>query len=275
MSVYDFKLHELQSLLNSFAIEEASKAGKKVTFGIRLLAQGVGVDYATMKGFVYGTIKKPSERTLGRIYAYLQKMDDWVINGSDDPVTELAIYTPAEKREARLLEKAATKSAVEAIATPAEKREARLREKASTEIAIDRLVELNKNEDTLDNDMLKTEMTVLHNRIVDLEEDLREALGHRDSLIAQLDEIKESEYAQLHDKALRYAAEEVTDLFNQLTVEDVALILGYFRQHIVLNSPYGYLTPIYPQSHYRQRAEGIRAIDGDVFIEVVDIVDVE
>jgi len=74
---------------------------------------------------------------------------------------------------------------------------------------------------------------------------------------------------------LRYAAEEVTDLFNQLTVEDVALILGYFRQHIVLNSPYGYLTPIYPQSHYRQRSEGIRAIDGDVFIEVVDIVDVE
>jgi len=251
MSVYDFKLHELQSLLNSFAIEEASKAGKKVTFGIRLLAQGVGVDYATMKGFVYGTIKQPSERTLGRIYAYLQKLDDWVIDGSDDPVPELAIATPAEKHEARL------------------------REKASTEIAIDRLVELNKNADTPDNDLLKTEMTVLHNRIVDLEEDLSEALGHRDSLLNQLNEIEESEYAQLHDKALRYAAEEVTDLFNQLTVEDVALILGYFRQHIVLNSPYGYLTPIYPQSHYRQRSEGIRAIDGDVFIEVVDIVDVE
>ena len=246
MSVYDFKLHELQSLLNSFAIEEASKAGKKVTFGINLLAQGVGVDYATMKGFVYGTIKKPSERTLGRIYAYLQKMDDWVINGSDDPVPELAIYTPAEKREARLLEK------------------------ASTEVAV---AQLNKN--APENDLLKTEMTVLHNRIVDLEEDLSEALGHRDNLLNQLNEIEESEYAQLHDKALRYAAEEVTDLFNQLTIEDVALILGYFRQHVVLNSPYGYLTPIYPQAHYRQRSEGIRAIDGDVFIEVVDIVDVE
>ena len=248
MSVYDFKLHELQSLLNSFAIEEASKAGKKVTFGIRLLAQGVGVDYATMKGFVYGTIKKPSERTLGRIYAYLQKMDDWVIAGSDDPVTELSIATPAEKRAARVSEK------------------------ASTEVAV---AQLNKNADTPENDLLKTEMTVLHNRIVDLEEDLSEALGHRDSLIAQLDEIEESEYAQLHDKALRYAAEEVTDLFSQLTIEDVALIVGYFRQHIVLNSPYGYLTPIYPQSHYRQRSEGIRAIDGDVFIEVVDMVDVE
>ena len=253
MSVYDFKLHELQSLLNSFAIEEASKAGKKVTFGINLLAQGVGVDYATMKGFVYGTIKQPSERTLGRIYAYLQKLDDWVLDGSDDPVTELSIATPDEKRAARVSEK------------------------ASTEVAV---AQLNKN--APDNDMLKTEMTVLHNRIVDLEEDLTEAMRHRESLesrldnaIAQLDEIEESEYAQLHDKALRYAAEEVTDLFNQLTVEDVALILGYFRQHIVLNSPYGYLTPIYPQSHYRQRSEGIRAIDGDVFIEVVDIVDVE
>jgi hypothetical protein len=246
MSVYDFKLHELQSLLNSFAIEEASKAGKKVTFGIRLLAQGVGVDYATMKGFVYGTIKQPSERTLGRIYAYLQKLDDWVLDGSDDPVTELSIATIAEKSAARVSEK------------------------ASTEVAV---AQLNKN--APDNDMLKTEMTVLHNRIVDLEEDLSEALGHRDNLLNQLNEIEESEYAQLHDKALRYAAEEVTDLFNQLTVEDVALILGYFRQHIVLNSPYGYLTPIYPQSHYRQRSEGIRAIDGDVFIEVVDIVDVE
>jgi len=259
MSVYDFKLHELQSLLNSFAIEEASKAGKKVTFGIRLLAQGVGVDYATMKGFVYGTIKKPSERTLGRIYAYLQKMDDWVIDGSDDPVTELSIATPDEKRAARVIEKASTEAAVAQL------------NKTTTAFVTGVLTTKNATE----NDILKTEMTVLHNRIVDLEEDLSEALGHRDNLLNQLNEIEESEYAQLHDKALRYAAEEVTDLFNQLTVEDVALILGYFRQHIVLNSPYGYLTPIYPQSHYRQRAEGIRAIDGDVFIEVVDIVDVE
>ena len=259
MSVYDFKLHELQSLLNSFAIEEASKAGKKVTFGIRLLAQGVGVDYATMKGFVYGTIKKPSERTLGRIYAYLQKLDDWVIDGSDDPVPELAIATLAEKRAARVSEKASTEVAVAQL------------NKTTTALVTGVLNTKNATE----NDLLKTEMTVLHNRIVDLEEDLSEALGHRDSLLNQLNEIEESEYAQLHDKALRYAAEEVTDLFNQLTVEDVALILGYFRQHIVLNSPYGYLTPIYPQSHYRQRAEGIRAIDGDVFIEVVDIVDVE
>jgi len=259
MSVYDFKLHELQSLLNSFAIEEASKAGKKVTFGIRLLAQGVGVDYATMKGFVYGTIKKPSERTLGRIYAYLQKMDDWVIAGSDDPVTELSIATPDEKRAARVIEKASTEAAVAQL------------NKTTTALVTGVLNTKNATE----NDLLKTEMTVLHNRIVDLEEDLSEALGHRDNLLNQLNEIEESEYAQLHDKTLRYAAEEVTDLFNQLTVEDVALILGYFRQHIVLNSPYGYLTPIYPQSHYRQRAEGIRAIDGDVFIEVVDIVDVE
>ena len=259
MSVYDFKLHELQSLLNSFAIEEASKAGKKVTFGINLLAQGVGVDYATMKGFVYGTIKHPTERTLGRIYAYLQKLDDWVIDGSDDPVTELSIATLAEKRAARVIEKASTEVAVAQL------------NKTTTALVTGVLTTKNAP----DNDILKTEMTVLHNRIVDLEEDLSEALGHRDNLLNQLNEIEESEYAQLHDKALRYAAEEVTDLFNQLTVEDVALILGYFRQHIVLNSPYGYLTPIYPQSHYRQRSEGIRAIDGDVFIEVVDIVDVE
>mgnify|MGYP003628775280 CR=1 FL=1 len=251
MSVYDFKLHELQSLLNHFAIEEASKAGKKVTFGIGVLAKKVGVDYATMKGFVYGTIKQPSERTLGRVYHYLLEVEDLGLASSDDPVTELTIYTPAEKNAAKLKARASLKDRLEVAP----------------------VAQLNKN--APDNDMLKTEMTVLHNRIVDLEEDLSEALGHRDNLLNQLNEIEESEYAQLHDKALRYAAEEVTDLFNQLTVEDVALILGYFRQHIVLNSPYGYLTPIYPQSHYRQRSEGIRAIDGDVFIEVVDIVDVE
>jgi len=182
-----------------------------------------------------------------------------VINGSDDPVPELAIYTPAEKHEARVSEKASTEAAVAQL------------NKTTTALVTGVLNTKNATE----NDLLKTEMTVLHNRIVDLEEDLSEALGHRDNLLNQLNEIEESEYAQLHDKTLRYAAEEVTDLFNQLTVEDVALILGYFRQHIVLNSPYGYLTPIYPQSHYRQRSEGIRAIDGDVFIEVVDIVDVE
>ena len=251
MSVYDFKLHELQTLLNSFAIEEASKAGKKITFGIKRLAQGVGVDYATMKGLIYGTIKKPSERTLGRIYAYLQKLDDWVLDGSDDPVPELSIATPAEKHEARL------------------------HEKASTEIAVDRLMELNKNADTPKNERLKIEMTVLHNRIVDLEEDLTEVLRHRDSLLGQLDEIEESEYVNLHDKALRYSAEEITDLFSQLTLEDVALIVSYYRPHIVLNSPYGYLTPIYPQSHYRQHSEGVRAVEGDVVIEVVDMVDIE
>jgi len=151
MSVYDFKLHELQTMLNSFAIEEASKEGKKITFGIKRLAQGVGVDYATMKGFVYGTIKKPSERTLGRIYAYLQKMDDWVLDGSDDPVTELSIATPAEKYEARL------------------------REKASTKVAV---AQLNKNAPK--NNMLKTEMMVLHNRIADLEEDLEQTIKHKD-----------------------------------------------------------------------------------------------
>ena len=113
MSVYDFKLHELQSLLNHFAIEEASKAGKKVTFGIGVLAKKVGVDYATMKGFVYGTIKQPSERTLGRVYHYLLEVEDLGLASSDDPVTELTIYTPAEKNAAKLKARASLKDRLE------------------------------------------------------------------------------------------------------------------------------------------------------------------
>jgi len=113
MNTHNLKLHELQTQMNALAVEEAFKLGKKITVGIRAIAQGVGVDYATMKGLIYGTIKKPSERTLGRIYAYLQKLDDWVLDGSDDPVPELTIYTPAEKNAAKLKARASLKDRLE------------------------------------------------------------------------------------------------------------------------------------------------------------------
>ena len=72
MSVNFLKLHEMQTAMNSLAVEEAEKSGKKITAGIRTVAEAVGVDYATMKGFVFGTIKKPSERTVDRVRTFLR-----------------------------------------------------------------------------------------------------------------------------------------------------------------------------------------------------------
>lgn len=72
MSVNFLKLHEMQTAMNSLAVEEAEKSGKKITAGIRTVADAVGVDYATMKGFVFGTIKKPSERTVNRVRLFLR-----------------------------------------------------------------------------------------------------------------------------------------------------------------------------------------------------------
>lgn len=76
MSVNFLKLHEMQTAMNALAVEEAEKSGKKITAGIRAVADAVGVDYATMKGFVFGTIKKPSGRTVDRVRTFLRDNGD-------------------------------------------------------------------------------------------------------------------------------------------------------------------------------------------------------
>jgi hypothetical protein len=72
MTVNNLKLHEMQTAMNALAVEEAEKSGKKITASIRVVADAVGVDYATMKGFVFGTIKRPSERTVDRVRLFLR-----------------------------------------------------------------------------------------------------------------------------------------------------------------------------------------------------------
>lgn len=76
MTVNNLKLHEMQTAMNALAVEEAEKSGKKITAGIRTVADAVGVDYATMKGFVFGTIKRPSERTVDRVRTFLRDNGD-------------------------------------------------------------------------------------------------------------------------------------------------------------------------------------------------------
>ena len=76
MTVNNLKLHEMQTQMNALAVEEAEKSGSKITGGIKAVSKAVGVDYATMKGFVFGTIKRPSERTVDRVRTFLRDNGD-------------------------------------------------------------------------------------------------------------------------------------------------------------------------------------------------------
>jgi len=76
MTVNNLKLHEMQTQMNALAVDAAEKSGSKITGGIKVVSKAVGVDYATLKGFVFGTIKKPSERTVDRVRAYLRDNGD-------------------------------------------------------------------------------------------------------------------------------------------------------------------------------------------------------
>jgi len=76
MTVNNLKLHEMQTQMNALAVDAAEKSGKKITSGIKAVSKAVGVDYATMKGFVFGTIKRPSERTVDRVRTFLRDNGD-------------------------------------------------------------------------------------------------------------------------------------------------------------------------------------------------------
>ncbi len=76
MTVNKLKLHEMQTQMNALAVDAAEKSGSKITGGIKAVSKAVGVDYATMKGFVFGTIKRPSERTVDRVRTFLRDNGD-------------------------------------------------------------------------------------------------------------------------------------------------------------------------------------------------------
>ena len=76
MTVNNLKLHEMQTQMNALAVDAAEKSGSKITGGIKAVSKAVGVDYATMKGFVFGTIKRPSERTVDRVRTFLRDNGD-------------------------------------------------------------------------------------------------------------------------------------------------------------------------------------------------------
>ena len=76
MLVNNLTLLEMRTEIQDRAEEAAEKSGKKLTAGIKAMAQAVGVDYSTMKGFALGTIKNPSELTVDRVREYLRDSED-------------------------------------------------------------------------------------------------------------------------------------------------------------------------------------------------------
>ena len=88
MTVNNLKLHEMQTAMNALAVEEAEKSGKKITSGIKTVSKAVGVDYATMKGFVFGTIKRPSERTVDRVRTFLRDGESKTPPSMDEPAAK-------------------------------------------------------------------------------------------------------------------------------------------------------------------------------------------
>ena len=82
MSVNNLTVLEMRTEIQNRAEQAAFKSGKKYTAGIRAMAEAVGVDYITMKAFALGETKKPSERTLDRVRAFLRD------NESKTPVVE-------------------------------------------------------------------------------------------------------------------------------------------------------------------------------------------
>jgi hypothetical protein len=76
MLVNNLSVLEMQTEMYGRAEIAANEAGKKFSAGIRTMADAVGVDYATMKGFATGTTKKPAELTVDRVRAYLRDNGD-------------------------------------------------------------------------------------------------------------------------------------------------------------------------------------------------------
>ena len=89
MLVNNLTLLEMRTEIQDRAEEAAEKSGKKLTAGIKAMAQAVGVDYSTMKGFALGTIKNPSELTVDRVRAYLR----------DDVVGDSALEEELDRRK--------------------------------------------------------------------------------------------------------------------------------------------------------------------------------
>ena len=89
--------NQIKLQLNSLAIEKAE--GGKITQGFRAVAEKIGVDYATVKHFVQGDIKQPSNATL-------QKFSDYLANGPAPVAPKLSkekqVAAPSHYRQGQI-----------------------------------------------------------------------------------------------------------------------------------------------------------------------------
>ncbi len=79
------ELGKMNSIMKTQIDALTQELGKSWKQCCRVLANEIGVDYATLKNFVEGKVQKPSEKTLQSMQTYLDEFDASVIRGESTP----------------------------------------------------------------------------------------------------------------------------------------------------------------------------------------------
>ena len=79
------ELGKMNSIMKTQIGALTQELGKSWKQCCRVLANEIGIDYATLKNFVEGKVQKPSEKTLQSMQTYLDEFDASVIRGESTP----------------------------------------------------------------------------------------------------------------------------------------------------------------------------------------------
>ena len=79
------ELGKMNSIMKTQIDALTQELGKSWKQCCRVLANEIGIDYATLKNFVEGKVQKPSEKTLQSMQTYLDEFDSSVIRGESTP----------------------------------------------------------------------------------------------------------------------------------------------------------------------------------------------
>ena len=79
------ELGKMNSIMKTQIDALTQELGKSWKQCCRVLANEIGIDYATLKNFVEGKVQKPSEKTLQSMQTYLDEFDASVIRGESTP----------------------------------------------------------------------------------------------------------------------------------------------------------------------------------------------
>ena len=93
------ELGKMKSIMKTQIDALTQELGKSWKQCCRVLANEIGIDYATLKNFVEGKVQKPSEKTLQSMQTYLDEFDASVIRGESTPDNEAVVGDSALEEE--------------------------------------------------------------------------------------------------------------------------------------------------------------------------------